>query len=120
MGYRKSEYLLDKSKELINKKQVNENENIKKILFKYFKKKKCNKKNIKNNVNNIIKLYNKNDNIIIYHLNMNDYENVLKNYQKNVYQIHTQKVDMRLQNLTEDALNNYNHLKNKQKQCNIF
>ena len=120
MGYRKSEYLLDKSKELINKKQVNENENIKIILFKYFKKKKCNKKNIKNNVNNIIKLYNKNDNIIIYHLNMNDYENVLKNYQKNVYQIHTQKVDMRLQNLTEDALNNYNHLKNKQKQCNIF
>ena len=52
---------------------------------------------------------------LIYHLNSTDYENVLKNYQKNVYQIQTQKVDMRLQNLTEDAINNYNNMKNQQK-----
>ena len=32
----------------------------------------------------------------------------------------TQKVDKRLQNLTEDAINNYNNLKNKQKNCIIF
>ena len=51
---------------------------------------------------------------------MNDYDNVLKNYQKNVYQKQTQNVDMRLQNLTEDALNNYNNIKNRQKQCIII
>ena len=120
MGYRKSEYLLDKSKELVNKKELDKNDCIKKMLFKYLKKKKCNAKYIKKNINNIIMLYNKNDNIRIYHLNMNDYENILKNYQKNIYQISTQKVDMRLQNLTEDAKNNYIISKNKQKPCNIF
>ena len=120
ISYKKSEYLLDKTKELINNKQFNENDKIKKMLFKYFKKKKCNKKYIKKNINNIIMLYNKNDNFYIYHLNMNDYDNVLKNYQKNVYQKQTQNVDMRLQNLTEDALNNYNNIKNRQKQCIII
>ena len=120
MGYKKSEYLLDKTKELINNKYIKENDKIKKMLFKYLKNKKCNKKDIKKNIDNIIMLYNNNNSFNIYHLNINDYENVLKNYQKNVYQKQTQKVDMRLQNLTEDALNNYNNLKNKQKQCNIF
>ena len=120
MSYKKSEYLLDKTKELIDKKEFNDNNKIKKILFKYFKRKKCDKKYIKKYIDNIIMLYKNNSNICIYHLNMKDYENILKNYQKNVYQIQTQKVDMRLQNLTEDALNNYNNYKNKQKQCNIF
>ena len=119
MGYRKSEYLLDKSKELIDK-NFNENNKIKKILFKCLINKKCDKKYIKKSINNIILLWNKNENFNIYHLNIEQYQNVLKNYQKNVYQIETQKVDKRLQNLTEDAINNFNHLKNKQKQCNIF
>ena len=122
MSYKKSEYLLEKSKEIINNKGFNENDKIKKMLFKNLKRKKCQKKYIKKTINNIIYLYNKNENenFNIYHLNMNDYENVLKNYQKNVYQIQTQKVDVRLQDLTEDAINNYNNTKNKQKQCYIF
>ena len=120
MSYKKSEYLLDKTKELIINKQFNENQKIKKIIFIYLKRKKCDKKYIKKTINNIISLYNQNENIYIYHLNISDYENVLKNYQKNVYQLQTQKIDRRLQNLTEDAINNYNNTKKQQKQCYIF
>jgi len=120
LSYKKSEYLLDKTKELINNKNFLQEREEKKLLFKILKNKKCNKKSIKKIINNIITLWKRNDKINIYHLNIADYENVLKNYQKNVYQIQTQKVDMRLQNLTEDAINNYNNLKNKQKNCFIY
>ena len=125
MGYKKSEYLQEKSKELSKKKQNYKDnkdfcENIKKLLFKLFKRKKANKKYIKKNINNIIMLFHKNENIYIYHFNMNDYENILRNYQKNVYKINTQKVNMLLQNLKKKKKINYNNTKNRQKQCNIF
>ena len=120
LSYKKSEYLLDKTKELINNKNFEQDRDIKKILFKKIKGKINKKESRKNIINNIVKLWKKNEKINIYHLNTSDYENTLKNYQKNVYQIQTQKVDMRLQNLTEDAINNYNNLKNKQKNCLIY
>ena len=120
LSYKKSEFLLNKTKELINNKNFLQEREEKKILFKILKNKKLNKKSIKKVINNIISFWRRNDKINIYHLNISDYENVLKNYQKNVYQIQTQKVDMRLQNLTEDAINNYNNLKNKQKNCLIY
>ena len=120
LSYKKSEYLLNKTKELVNNKNLLQEREEKKILFKILKNKKLNKKTIKKVINNIISFWRRNDKINIYHLNISDYENVLKNYQKNVYQIQTQKVDMRLQNLTEDAINNYNNLKNKQKNCFIY
>ena len=120
LSYKKAEYLLDKTKELVSNRNFLQEREEKKVLFKILKNKKCNKKSIKKIINNILTFWKKNDKINIYHLNISDYENVLKNYQKNVYQIQTQKVDMRLQNLTEDAINNYNNLKNKQKNCNIY
>ena len=120
LSYKKSEFLLNKTKELINNKNFLQEREEKKILFKILKNKKFSKKSIKKVINNIIIFWRRNDKINIYHLNISDYENVLKNYQKNVYQIQTQKVDMRLQNLTEDAINNYNNLKNKQKNCLIY
>ena len=120
LNYKKSEYLLEKTKELVVNKNLAQGRDEQKILFKILKNKKCNKKYIKKVINNIVMLWKKNDNINIYHLNVSDYENVIKNYQKNVYQIQTQKVDMRLQNLTEDAIHNYNDLKNKQKNCIIY
>ena len=120
LSYKKSEYLLNKTKELVNNKNLLQEREEKKILFKILKNKKLNKKTIKQVINNILSFWKRNDKINIYHLNISDYENVLKNYQKNVYQIQTQKVDMRLQNLTEDAINNYNNLKNKQKNCLIY
>ena len=120
LSYKKSEYLLDKTKELINNKNFVQDRDEKKILYKILKNKKNKKDSIKKIINNIVMLWKKKDKINIYHLNTTDYENVLKNYQKNVYQIQTQKVDMRLQNLTEDAINNYNNLKNKQKNCIIY
>ena len=120
LSYKKSEYLLDKTKELINNKNFVQDREEKKLLFKILKNKKVKKESIKQVINNIILFWKRNDKINIYHLSSSDYENVLKNYQKNVYQIQTQKVDMRLQNLTEDAINNYNNLKNKQKNCLIY
>ena len=120
LSYKKSEFLLNKTKELISNKNLLQEREEKKILFKILKNKKFNKKSIKKVINNIIMFWRRNDKINIYHLNISDYENVLKNYQKNIYQIQTQKVDMRLQNLTEDAINNYNNLKNKQKNCLIY
>ena len=120
MGYNKSEYLLEKTKEVIENKNLDNEREEKKIIFKILKNKKCNKKDIKKIVNNIVSLWKKTEKFNIYHLNVSDYENVLKNYQKNLYQMQTQKVDKRLQNLTEDAINNYNNLKNKQKNCIIF
>ena len=120
LSYKKSEYLLDKTKELINNKNFVQDREEKKVLFKILRNKKIKKESIKPIINNIVMLWKKNDKINIYHLSSSDYENVLKNYQKNVYQIQTQKVDMRLQNLTEDAINNYNNLKNKQKNCLIY
>ena len=120
LSYKKAEYLLDKTKELVSNRNFLQEREEKKVLFKILKNKKCNKKSIKKIINNILTFWKKNDKVNIYHLNISDYENVLKNYQKNVYQIQTQKVDMRLQNLTEDAINNYNNLKNKQKNCNIY
>ena len=120
LSYKKSEYLLDKTKELINNKNFVQDREEKKVLFKILRNKKIKKESIKPIINNIVMLWKKNDKINIYHLNSTDYENVLKNYQKNVYQIQTQKVDMRLQNLTEDAINNYNNLKNQQKNCIIY
>ena len=120
LGYNKSEYLLEKTKEVIENKNLDNEREEKKIIFKILKNKKCNKKDIKKIVNNIVSLWKKTEKFNIYHLNVSDYENVLKNYQKNLYQMQTQKVDKRLQNLTEDAINNYNNLKNKQKNCIIF
>ena len=120
LSYKKSEYLLDKTKELINNKNFVQDREEKKLLFKILKNKKVKKDSIKKIINNIVMLWKRKDKINIYHLTSSDYENVLKNYQKNVYQIQTQKVDMRLQNLTEDAINNYNNLKNKQKNCLIY
>ena len=120
LSYKKSEYLLDKTKELVNNKNLLQEREEKKILFKILKNKKFKKDNIKKIINNIIMFWKKYEKINIYHLNTLDYENILMNYQKNVYQIQTQKVDMRLQNLTEDAINNYNNLKNKQKNCLIY
>ena len=105
---------------MINNKNFVQDREEKKLLFKILKNKKVKKESIKQVINNIILFWKRNDKINIYHLSSSDYENVLKNYQKNVYQIQTQKVDMRLQNLTEDAINNYNNLKNKQKNCLIY
>ena len=120
MSYRKSEYLLEKSDEIIVSKKLNKIETFKKVLFIILKRKKYDKKAFGKIISNIIKLMNKDKNIMIYHLSITDFEEFQKNYSKKVYELQTQKVDVRLQNLTQEAINNYSNKKDKEKDCMIF
>ena len=56
-----------------------------------------------------------------YDLNLKDYENIIDNYNKEKIKIQTQKIEMRVFQLTEDAKNNIKKkTKNKNKDCVIF
>lgn len=59
--------------------------------------------------------------ISIYDSQSSDFENIMKDYNKEKVKIRTQKVEMRVYQLTEEAKNTQNNnLKNKKKDCLIF
>ena len=61
------------------------------------------------------------DSISLYNSNTKDFENILEDYYKEKAKIKTQKVEMRVYQLTEEAKNTQNNkLNHKKKDCEIF
>ena len=95
------------------------------LLSKKFEKITKNKKiDIKKNLKKIYNFLigNNNESLVEkYDLNLKEYENIIDNYNKEKIKIQTQKIEMRVFQLTEDAKNNIKqNKKNKNKDCVIF
>jgi hypothetical protein len=95
------------------------------LLFKKFEKITNNNKiDIKKNLKNIYNFLigNCNESLVEkYDLNLKDYENIIDNYNKEKIKIQTQKIEMRVFQLTEDAKNSQTKSKRrKSNECLIF
>ena len=121
MSYHKAEYLLNEEINRIKSKTIPNLNNNLNIISKIFKNKKLEKDSVSKIVNKI-KNYMVGDDIIsIYSSNSTDFENILDDYNKEKIKIKTQKVEMRVYQLTEEAkITQNNNLNNKKKDCIIF
>ena len=120
-SFHKVDYFLD---EIINCNIKNYKKNEIKILSyigKYLDNKKTNKENKNKILKNLMTLIRKNDKFEIYSFEAKEFENIIDNYTKEKMKIQTQKVEMRVFQLTEDAKNNQQKLKKrKNNDCTIL
>ena len=120
-SFHKVDYFLD---EIINCNIKNYKKNEIKILGyigKYLDNKKTNKENKNKILKNLMTLIRKNDKFEIYSFEAKEFENIIDNYTKEKMKIQTQKVEMRVFQLTEDAKNNQQKLKKrKNNDCTIL
>ncbi len=121
MSYHKAEYLVNEEINQIKSKNIPKLNNTLSIIYKLFKDKKLKKEQL-NKIVGKIKTYMVGcDNISIFNSNNIDFENILDDYNKEKLKIKTQKVEMRVYQLTEEAkITQNNNLKNKKKDCIIF
>ena len=118
MSYHKAEYLINTENTNIKMKTIPELNNNLSIIYKVFKDKDKNADKIVTKIKDY--LYG-GDIISIYNSNSNDFESILEDYNKEKVKIKTQKVEMRVYQLTEEAKNTQNNnLNNKKKDCLIF
>ena len=118
MSYHKAEYLINEESNQIKMKIIpNLNNNLNSI-YHIFKNKDKNAKNIVQKIGDYMA---GGGGINIYNSNSNDFESILEDYNKEKVKIKTQKVEMRVYQLTEEAKNTQNsNLNNKKKDCLIF
>ena len=121
MSYHKAEYLIN---EEINRIKFNVipklNDNLN-AIYRLLKNKNLKKENSFKIVNIIKNYMVGEDKINIYNSNSNDFENILDDYNKEKVKIKTQKVEMRVYQLTEEAkITQINEINNKKKDCIIF
>ena len=118
MSYHKAEYLINTENSNIKMKIIPELNNNLNIIYKVFKNKDKNADKIITKIKNYL---HGGDIISVYNSNSNDFENILSDYNKEKVKIKTQKVEMRVYQLTEEAKNTQNsNLNNKKKDCLIF
>ena len=119
-SFHKVDFLLD---EIVNdniKKYKSNEIKILGYIGKYLDNKKINKEN-KNKIIKNIMTFRKNDKFEIYFFETNEFENIIDNYTKEKMKIQTQKVEMRVFQLTEDAKNNQQKSKKrKNNDCKII
>ena len=119
-SFHKVDFLLD---EIVNdniKKYKSNEIKILGYIGKYLDNKKTNKEN-KNKIIKNIMSFRKNDKFEIYFFETNEFENIIDNYTKEKMKIQTQKVEMRVFQLTEDAKNNQQKSKKrKNNDCKII
>ena len=121
MSYHKAEYLINEEINRIKFNKIPKLNNNLNAIYKLFKNKNL-KKEKTFKIVNIIKNYMVGeDNISIYNSNSRDFEDILDDYNKEKIKIKTQKVEMRVYQLTEEAkITQINELNNKKKDCIIF
>ena len=120
MSYHKSEYLIN---EETNRITTNTIPNLNKKLNainKVFGSKNLDKNNLNKIMNKIKCFIAGGNNICLYNSNSDEFENILNDYNREKLKIKTQKVEMRVYQLTEEAKNTQNSLQNNKKDCNIF
>ena len=119
-SFHKVDFLLD---EIVNdniKKYKSNEIKILGYIGKYLDNKKINKEN-KNKIIKNIMTFRKNDKFEIYFFETKEFENIIDNYTKEKMKIQTQKVEMRVFQLTEDAKNNQQKSKKrKNNDCKII
>ena len=121
MSYRKSEYLINEEINLIKKRTIPNLNTALDVISVYFSKKNLDKEKVKNTVCKIKDYMIGGQILNIYNSKSSDFENILEDYNKEKVKIKTQKVEMRVYQLTEEAKNTQNNtLSTKKKDCNIF
>ena len=121
MSYQKAEYLINEESNRIKMKTIpslNKNLN---AISKIFINKNLENEKIKKIVGKIKEFMVGGDKISLYNSKSKDFENILEDYYKEKAKIKTQKVEMRVYQLTEEAkITQNNKLNNKKKDCSIF
>ena len=121
MSYRKAEYLVNEEINRIKTKGIPRLNTNLCIISKVFSQKNLEKDKRQKIIDKIKQFMVGEEKISIYNSQSSDFENIMKDYNKEKLKIRTQKVEMRVYQLTEEAKNTQNNnLKNKKKDCLIF
>ena len=121
MSYQKVEYLINEEINQIKLNIIPKLNNNLAAITKIFYNKNLDKDKTKNIVGRIKNFMIGEDSISLYNSNTKDFENILEDYYKEKAKIKTQKVEMRVYQLTEEAKNTQNNkLNHKKKDCEIF
>ena len=121
MSYRKAEYLINEEINRIKTKTIPRLNTNLCIISKVFSQKNLEKDKRQKIMDKIKQFMVGEEKISIYDSQSSDFENIMKDYNKEKVKIRTQKVEMRVYQLTEEAKNTQNNnLKNKKKDCLIF
>ena len=121
MSYRKAEYLINEEISKIKIKSIPRLNTNLCIISKAFSQKNLEKDKQHKIIDKIRHFIVGEEKISIYNSQSSDFENIMDDYNKEKVKIKTQKVEMRLYQLTEEAKNTQNNnLKNKKKDCIIF
>jgi hypothetical protein len=121
MSYRKAEYLINEEISKIKIKSIPRLNTNLCIISKVFSQKNLEKDKRQKIIDKIKQFMVGEEKISIYNSQSSDFENIMKDYNKEKLKIRTQKVEMRVYQLTEEAKNTQNNnLKNKKKDCLIF
>ena len=121
MSYQKAEYLINEEINQVKQKIIPQINNNLAAISKIFYHKNLDKDKIKNIVGRIKNFMVGEDSISLYNSKEKDFENILEDYYKEKAKIKTQKVEMRVYQLTEEAKNTQsNKLNHKKKDCEIF
>ena len=121
MSYRKAEYLVNEVINRIKTKTIPKLNTNLGIISKVFSQKNLEKDKKQKIMDKVKQFMIGEEKISIYNSQSNDFENIMKDYNKEKLKIKTQKVEMRVYQLTEEAKNTQNNtLKNNKKDCIIF
>ena len=120
MGFRKVEYLINEQISQVKYKIIPTLNNNLTAIYKIFIKKAKSKENTKKIVDRIKMFMVGNDKINVFNNSSKNFENILDEYIKEKNKMKAQKVEMRVYQLTEEAKNTENSLKNNKKDCFIF
>ena len=121
MSYQKAEYLINEESNRIKMKTIPSLNNNLNAISKIFINKNLENEKIKKIVGKIKEFMVGGDKISLYNSKSKDFENILEDYYKEKAKIKTQKVEMRVYQLTEEAkITQNNKLNNKKKDCSIF
>jgi hypothetical protein len=121
MSYRKAEYLVNEVINRIKTKAIPRLNTNLCIISKGFSQKNLEKDKRQKIMDKIKQFMVGEEKISIYNSQSSDFENIMKDYNKEKLKIRTQKVEMRVYQLTEEAKNTQNNnLKNKKKDCIIY
>ena len=121
MSYRKAEYLINEIINRIKTKAIPRLNTNLCIISKVFSQKNLEKDKRQKIMCKIKQFMVGEEKISIYNSQSSDFENIMKDYNKEKLKIRTQKVEMRVYQLTEEAKNTQNNnLKNKKKDCIIY
>jgi primase-polymerase (primpol)-like protein len=121
MSYRKAEYLVNEVINRIKTKAIPRLNTNLCIISKVFSQKNLEKDKRQKIMDKIKQFMVGEEKISIYNSQSSDFENIMKDFNKEKLKIRTQKVEMRVYQLTEEAKNTQNNnLKNKKKDCIIY